>query len=129
MLLHWCNLVPEGSSSLSAIRFTEPVRVRCIRIFPSEAVPFSQIPEAIAYVVYLNGASCQSHQLCLSRTEPDAFMLEVFFNALPVHNPADGKPKPKASNALVSTLLAYVGEEMEFTVGMGADVRLLCTSQ
>ena len=58
-----------------------------------------------------------------SRTEPEAFFLEVFFNALPIHNPADGKQKPKASNALVPSLLAYTGDEMEFAVEMGAEVR------
>ncbi|KAF7981711.1 hypothetical protein HWV62_32295 [Athelia sp. TMB] len=58
---------------------------------------------------------------CQCRTEPEAFFLEVFFNALPVHNPADGKQKPKASNALVPSLLAYTGDEMEFVVEMGAE--------
>lgn len=56
-----------------------------------------------------------------SRTEPDAFFLELYFNAHPVAQ-ANSKEKPKPSNALVSTVLAYAGGRMDFTVNMSPDV-------
>jgi hypothetical protein len=50
MLLHWCTLEPAGPSNLAAIRFSAPIRVQCIRVFPTGAIPFSQSPEIIACV-------------------------------------------------------------------------------
>jgi hypothetical protein len=50
MLLHWCTLKPSGPSNLAAVRFTSPVRLHSIRIFPTNARPFAQCPEVIAYV-------------------------------------------------------------------------------
>lgn len=57
-----------------------------------------------------------------SRTEPEAFFLDVFFNAHPIHNASDGKQKQKAPNALVPSVIAYAGGQMDFTVDMGPDV-------
>ena len=55
-------------------------------------------------------------------TEPDAFILDVFFNAHPIGG--DSKQKPKATNALVPTSIAYAGGCVEFRVDMGSEVRL-----
>jgi hypothetical protein len=54
-----------------------------------------------------------------SRTEPEAFFLELFFNA---HPTPDGKQKQKAANALVPSVIAYAGGQMDFTVDMGPEV-------
>lgn len=51
MLLHWCTLEPTGPSNLAAIRFSAPIRVQRIRIFPTGAKPFSQSPEITAYAL------------------------------------------------------------------------------
>ena len=53
MLLHWCTLEPAGPSHIAAIRFSAPIRVKCIRIFPTGARPFSQSAETIACVLDL----------------------------------------------------------------------------
>lgn len=55
-------------------------------------------------------------------TEPEAFILDVFFNAHPICS--NSKQKPKAPNALVPTSLAYPGGSVEFLVDMGSEVRL-----
>jgi hypothetical protein len=47
--------------------------------------------------------------------------LDIFFNAQPIPGD-DGKPKPKATNALVPTSLAYVGGMVEFPLDMGTEV-------
>ena len=57
-----------------------------------------------------------------SRTEPHAFFLDVYFNAHPVSN-SSAKEKPKPSNALVPTSLAYAGGQRDFAVNMGSEVR------
>ncbi|TCD70012.1 hypothetical protein EIP91_005262 [Steccherinum ochraceum] len=101
MLLQWCVLEPHGPGNLAAIRFSSPVRVQSISIFPTDCQPFSENPEIVA------------------RTEPQAFYLEVYFNAHPVSAP-DGQ-KPKATNALVPTVIAYAGGQMDFTVGMSKE--------
>ncbi|KAF5388182.1 hypothetical protein D9615_000697 [Tricholomella constricta] len=101
-LLHWCTVSPEGQSSLAAIRFTAPVRISSICIFPSGAQPFANAPEVVA------------------QTEPEAFFLEVFLNAHPIAQ-ADGKDKPRVANALVPTVIAYPGGQVDFTVDMGTD--------
>lgn len=49
-----------------------------------------------------------------SVTEPSSFYLDVYFNAHPIAT--DGKNKPKPSNALVPTSLAYQGGQVEFTI-------------
>lgn len=67
------------------------------------------------YIYKIADASC-------SRTEPEAFFLDVFFNAHPIHSTSDGKQKQKAANALVPSVIAYAGGQMDFTVDMGADV-------
>ncbi|KAH8094936.1 hypothetical protein BXZ70DRAFT_896180 [Cristinia sonorae] len=101
MLLQWCTLQPHGPGKLAAIRFSSPVRVQSISIFPTDAQPFSESPETLA------------------RTEPQAFYLELYFNAHPTTAP-DGQ-KPKVTNALVPTVIAYTGGQMDFTVGMSKE--------
>ncbi|KAJ3551729.1 hypothetical protein NM688_g4538 [Phlebia brevispora] len=55
-----------------------------------------------------------------SRTEPEAFFLELYFNTHPVAQP-HSKEKPRVTNALVPTLLAYAGGRMDFQVNMNPD--------
>ena len=55
-----------------------------------------------------------------SRTEPEAFFLDVFFNAQSTR--PEPKKKQRAPNALVPTTIAYAGGKMEFTVNMGPEV-------
>ena len=59
------------------------------------------------------------------RTEPEAFFMDVYFNAHPVSSPsqAEGKPKLKTPNALIPTVIPYAGGQVEFAVNMGADAR------
>ncbi|EGO02113.1 hypothetical protein SERLA73DRAFT_48373 [Serpula lacrymans var. lacrymans S7.3] len=113
-LLHWCTLEPAGPSNLAAIRFSSPSRVQSIRIFPTNAIPFSQCPEVIA------------------RTEPDSFFLDVYFNAHPTQSATqpDAKQKQKAPNALVPTIIPYSGGQVDFAVNMGDDfaTRLMIVS-
>ncbi|KAF8165625.1 hypothetical protein B0H34DRAFT_647411 [Crassisporium funariophilum] len=100
-LLQWCILSPQGPSKLAAILFPVAVRVQSIRIFPTGAQPFSQSPGVVA------------------TTEPEAFFLDVFFNASPIHpNNQDARG---AKNALVPTRIAYSGGQMEFVVDMGTE--------
>ncbi|KAJ7437107.1 hypothetical protein B0H11DRAFT_2108517 [Mycena galericulata] len=101
VLLHWCTLVPGGESSLAAVRFTAPIRVSFIRVFPTGTRPFEHSPELVA---------------C---TEPDAFFLDVFFNALPTST--EPKEKQRATNALVPTSIAYAGGQVDFAVDMGTE--------
>lgn len=57
-------------------------------------------------------------------TEPEAFLLDIFFNAHPIQTASsDAKQKQKAANALVPSVIAYAGGQMDFEVDMGADVR------
>ncbi|KAJ7098718.1 hypothetical protein B0H15DRAFT_821944 [Mycena belliarum] len=102
VLLHWCTLVPDEPSGIAAIRFTAPIRVAFIRVFPTGTQPFAQhAPDLVA---------------C---TEPDAFFLDVFFNAHPT-TPA-AKEKQRAANALVPTSIAYAGGQVDFIVDMGTE--------
>lgn len=55
-------------------------------------------------------------------TEPEAFVLEIFFNAHPIAG--DPKQKPKATNILVPTSVAYAGGYVDFPVDMGSEVCL-----
>ncbi|OBZ70476.1 hypothetical protein A0H81_09740 [Grifola frondosa] len=103
MLLQWCMLEPSGPGNLAAIRFSSPVRVQSIRIFPTNAQPFAQQPGIVA------------------RTEPEAFFLDLYFNAHPISSPKS-KEKPKATNALVPTVIAYAGGQVDVAVGMGPEV-------
>lgn len=57
-----------------------------------------------------------------SLTEPEAFYLDVYFNAHLIH--PDSKDKQRALNALVPTSISYPGGLMDFTVDMGTEVRL-----
>lgn len=47
MLLLWGTLQPHGSSKLASVRFSGPVRIRSIRVYPKGASLFSQNPEVI----------------------------------------------------------------------------------
>ncbi|KAK7062154.1 hypothetical protein R3P38DRAFT_2833730 [Favolaschia claudopus] len=101
VLLHWCTLVPEGESRLAAIRFTAPIRISFIRVFPTGSRPFAHSPEVVA------------------ATEPKTFFLDIFFNAHPTS--AEFKEKQRAANALVPTSIAYAGGEVDFSVDMGPE--------
>ncbi|KAG1726817.1 uncharacterized protein EDB91DRAFT_1165714 [Suillus paluster] len=102
MLLQWCTLRPAGPSKLSAIRFSSPSRVHSIKIFPTDVQPFGQCSDIIA------------------RTEPEAFFLDVYFNAHPVGSQVDAKQKLKAPNALMPTVIPYAGGIVEYAVNMGS---------
>ncbi|OJA20423.1 hypothetical protein AZE42_10774 [Rhizopogon vesiculosus] len=102
MLLQWCTLSPAGPSKICAIRFSSPSRVHSIKIFPTDVQPFGQSPDIIA------------------RTEPEAFFLDVYFNAHPVGS-ADAKQKLKAPNALMPTVIPYAGGIVEYAVNMGSE--------
>ncbi|KAF8528781.1 hypothetical protein BU17DRAFT_79936 [Hysterangium stoloniferum] len=101
MLLLWGTLQPRGGSNLASVRFSGPVRIRCIRIYPKGYSVFAQKPEAI------------------SLTEPDAFSLSIFLNAQAA--PSAQEPKPKGTNVLVPTTLLYPGGLREFPLDMGPD--------
>jgi hypothetical protein len=64
-------------------------------------------------------------------TEPEAFVLDIFFNAHPIFSDPT-KQKQKATNVLVPTSIAYAGGYADFPVDMGTEVRLpvliLCQS-
>ena len=62
----------------------------------------------------------------LSETEPQAFLLHLYFSAYRVAR-VDSKEKPKPTNALTPTTLAYAGGEMEFAVPMGNEVCYSCS--
>lgn len=47
MLLLSGTLQPYGSSKLASVRFSGPVRIRSIRIYPKGSHLFSQSPDAI----------------------------------------------------------------------------------
>ncbi|KAF6762011.1 hypothetical protein DFP72DRAFT_877750 [Ephemerocybe angulata] len=95
-LLQWCTLSPQGESNLAAIRFAAPIRISTIRIFPKDAQPFKELPDAV------------------SKTEPEAFFLELFFNAQDMNPTSEPKDHQRAPNALVPTSLAYAGGQMDF---------------
>ncbi|KAH9927088.1 uncharacterized protein BXZ73DRAFT_49012 [Epithele typhae] len=101
-LLHYCTLEPSAEGGLAAIRFSAAVRVHTIRIFPTDCKPFVKCPDVV------------------SRTEPQEFFLQVYFNAHPVANP-NATEKPKPSNVLVPTSLAYTGGQRDFVVNMGPE--------
>jgi hypothetical protein len=118
MLLHYCTLEP--SSDLAAIRFTSAVHVHSIRVFPTGARPFAGNTELTAYAACF--ASEYFAHSRISRTEPQSFFLDLFFNAHPVQS--DNKQKQKAVNALIPTVIAYAGGQMEFRVDMGNEVNV-----
>lgn len=47
--------------------------------------------------------------------------MEVFFNAHAISQ-ADSKEKQRAANALIPTVIAYAGGQVDFTVDMGTEV-------
>lgn len=50
MLLQWMILEPSGpSKNLAAVRFSVPVQIRSLRIFPTGARPFKLLGDAVAY--------------------------------------------------------------------------------
>jgi hypothetical protein len=101
-LLFTANLQPQGPSGLAAIRFNHPTRISTIRIFP-HGVPIFE-----------------STQHIRSLTQPDAFYLDVFFNAQPLV--PESKDRQHAVNALVPTSISYSGGLMDFAVDMGIEV-------
>ncbi|KAG6845449.1 hypothetical protein H0H87_009357 [Tephrocybe sp. NHM501043] len=106
MLLHWSTLQPQGSNDnpLAAIRFAVPVRIHSIRVFPAGAQPFASAPHIIA------------------ETDPESFYIDVFLNAHPIPQ-ADAKERPRVPNALVRTLIAYAGGQVDFAVDMGPEAQ------
>lgn len=60
-------------------------------------------------------------------TEPETFVLDIYFNAHPIAS--DSKQKQKATNALVPTSLAYTGGFAEFPVDMGSEVSCIVPFQ
>lgn len=60
-----------------------------------------------------------------SHTRPDAFFVDVYFNAHPIRPipQTESKDKQRAPNALVPTVIAYAGGQVDFTVDMGTEVR------
>jgi hypothetical protein len=125
MLLEWCTLEPSGSSNIAAIRFSSPVRVKSIRIFPTDFQPFAQCPDilACAYRLLCSSRYPAYYSYCTSRrTEPEAFYLHLYFNAHPITQ-WDAKHKQKPTNELVPTVVPYAGDLMEFAVDMPPDVR------
>ncbi|KAG5652096.1 hypothetical protein H0H81_006316 [Sphagnurus paluster] len=102
MLLHWCTVSPQGQDNIAAIRFAYPVRISSICVFPTGTHPFVNAPDVVA------------------KTEPEAFYLELFLNAHPIPQ-ADTKEKPRPANALIPTVIAYAGGQVDFTVDMGSD--------
>ncbi|THH02170.1 hypothetical protein EW026_g658 [Hermanssonia centrifuga] len=92
----------RGPSNLAAVRFNSAVRVQKITIFPTDDQPFSQSPETV------------------SRTEPETFFAEVYFNAQILPS-AQSKERPKPVNALVPTVIAYAGGRMDFAVNMSSE--------
>lgn len=51
VLLQWCTLEASAQGGLSAIRFSAPVRVQTLRVFPADARPFSQCPDIVRSVL------------------------------------------------------------------------------
>ncbi|KAF5363992.1 hypothetical protein D9756_000256 [Leucocoprinus leucothites] len=100
-LLFLSHLQPQGPNNLAAVRFSSPIRVSKLRIFPIGVPLFENAPHI------------------KSMTSPEAFYLDVFFNAQPVGS--DGKDKQRAANALVPTSVSYPGGLMDFAVDMGTE--------
>ena len=72
------------------------------------------------FYYYMN-ASSNLTAIFSSRTQPEAFFLEVYFNAHPIASP-DTKERPKPTNALVPTVIAYPGGDVHFSVNMSREV-------
>jgi hypothetical protein len=70
----------------------------------------------------IRGASLTNVIIYARETEPEAFLLNVFFNAHPIAG--DPKQRPKATNILVPTSVAYAGGYVHFPVDMGSEVCL-----
>ena len=51
-LLCWCTLSPQGPSNLAAIRFSAPVRVASIQVFPKGAQPFAEYEDFTSWVTF-----------------------------------------------------------------------------
>jgi len=95
------HLQPHGPDGLAAVRFSCPVRVCRLRIFPIGAPLFEN-------ALHMR-----------SVTSPDAFYLDVFFNAQSVRG--DGKDRQRPANALMRTSISYAGGLMDFAVDMGSE--------
>ncbi|KAF4601365.1 hypothetical protein EYR38_006018 [Pleurotus pulmonarius] len=93
-LLHWSNLQPTGPDNLAVIRFTQPIVVQSLRIYPKNATPFQKCPDVLA------------------ETEPDAFFVDVYLNAVP--DPQTGEKW--SPNILGLTRIAYTGGMLDFPI-------------
>ncbi|KIM46475.1 hypothetical protein M413DRAFT_64947 [Hebeloma cylindrosporum] len=100
-LLGW-EILPS-QNSIAAILFPAPVRISSICVFPTGAQPFANSPQIIA------------------QTEPEAFFLDVYFNAYSIQPRNSQSEKKVVKNALAPTRIAYGGGQNEFTVDMGAE--------
>ena len=105
-------LVPRSCAFIIHIsQGRPPVRTatrHCLVSLPSRSRPRSDF-----------GAHLINHA---RETEPEAFVLQVFFNAHLIGG--DPKQKPKATNVLVPTSVAYAGGYVDFPVDMGSEVCL-----
>ncbi|KZT42990.1 hypothetical protein SISSUDRAFT_800120 [Sistotremastrum suecicum HHB10207 ss-3] len=101
-LLAWETLQHPAKGDVAAIRFAEPVRVLAIRIFPTGSTPFTNAPEIIA------------------QTEPSNFFLQIYFTAQTVA--VNSSERPKTSNVLSPTSLAYDGGETEYPLDWNAEL-------
>ncbi|KAF9498802.1 hypothetical protein BDN71DRAFT_1503524 [Pleurotus eryngii] len=97
-LLHWSNLQPKGLDNLAVIRFNQPIVVQSLRIYPKSATPFQKCPEVLA------------------ETEPDAFFVDVYLNAVP--DPQSGEKW--SPNILGLTRIAYTGGMLDFPIAWSA---------
>ncbi|GJJ07278.1 hypothetical protein Clacol_001478 [Clathrus columnatus] len=102
MLLSWGTLYPNGTSKLASIRFSSPVKITSLRIFPNSCHLFSSNPEAFG------------------QTEPKAFTLTVFLNAQALPS-ANETTKARSTNNLITTNLHYPGGMREFSLNLGHD--------
>ncbi|KAF7432708.1 hypothetical protein PC9H_004650 [Pleurotus ostreatus] len=93
-LLHWSNLQPKGPDNLAVIRFNQPIVVQSLRIYPKHATPFQKCPGVFA------------------ETEPDAFFVDVYLNAVP--DPQSGEKW--SPNILGLTRIAYTGGMLDFPI-------------
>ncbi|KAL0950200.1 hypothetical protein HGRIS_010192 [Hohenbuehelia grisea] len=101
-LLHWAIVKPSGPDNLAAIRFPSPLRVKSIRIFPSNSKPFEKCPDVVA------------------ETEPETFFVQLYLNAYcdPKENNRTWLP-----NALIPTVMTYTGGMQDFPLDIGSSYK------
>jgi hypothetical protein len=115
-LLFFSTLVPSGYDSLAAVRFSSPVRVDRVRIFPKGSKPFGHSAEE-AYAIRCFRLEQAINEYFLRQTEPFFFSIDVFLNAQAFPG-VTADSKPKASNALVKTTIEYDGTLSDFPLEM-----------